>query len=67
MRDFLELTGIILAVFVAAFIAVALLFIPVSYIDSNACDRRESIQGVETEYHWSTGCVYVDPDYVVAE
>jgi hypothetical protein len=67
MRDVLQLAGALFAIFLAAAAIVALLLIPISHFEANGCERIGQIQKVETVYHWTTGCVYVNPDYVVTK
>ena len=56
------MSGIILAAVLLVWVLLAVAF----YFDRQGCERTSEVQGVATEYHWTTGCIYVDPDYVVA-
>lgn len=69
MRDWWEdWRGLILGMLSALGFAAVLVggIVAVSFWASEkGCDQIESVQGVPTQWHWSSGCVYVDPDYIV--
>jgi hypothetical protein len=51
---------------IAVFVVLVAAILAVSFhFNAEGCARQGEVQGVETSYHWTTGCLYVDPDYTV--
>lgn len=66
MREVLVGITTFALIVVAVILFLFVVMMPMAWLESKGCDRKEEVQGVETSFHFTTGCIYVDPDYRIS-